>query len=610
MGFFGKVNKATEEYKRNSAKEKIQLAITSYQVNKEKTTLYEELRKVEGLTYIDPDNLEGPLYTVIVDGYQFEIKEDLSIEYKGKETSIQEKPEILEINYEKMQELEEVSVEIKAKTEDVAGLKEVKISYKTEQEGKTEYLDIATEKISGKEIISKVVVKFNGTYVIEVIGQNNQRTKKEIIISNIKEGGILASVTVGSLLEENQPSANLILTGKSEGSAIKTIELYINNTKVKTYEYKDLETQREEVYKIDNLGFYELKVCYAKVTTMNREENSEIKTIMNDKIIKTIEDLENLATEVNENNNTFEGKTIKLTNNITTNANWIPIGYWEGGDSTTWDGKKFAGRFEGNNHSVTITSLSKDEKYKSSGLFGMGIGCTINDLTVNGNLEVQIARIGGIIGIIKNSKISNCMNNGTIIDTKNDFHGGITGGADNCQITNCINTSTIYGNTEIGGIVGVAYASSEISNCSNSGLIKCYGTGEIRNENATAEAGIVGGIVGRLSENSTIEKCTNTGEITANASTILPKGILGGGITGQAIENANVITSKNEGNVHFDISSGSIKNLGVLGGIVGHLISSNIDQCFNIATVSAKYNENYGMNLIGGVARIYEFIND
>lgn len=599
MEYFGKANKASEEYKRNSAKEKIQLAIMSYQVNKEKTTLYDELRKIEGITYINPDNLEGPPYTVIVDGYKFEIKEDLELEYKD-ETSNQVKPKILEINYEKTQEVEELLIEIKAKIEDEAGLKQVILTYKTEQEGKTEYLDIAKEEVSGKESVSTFSVKFNGTYVIEVIGQNNQRVQEEIVISNIKEGGILAGITIGNLLEENQPTANLILTGKSEGNAIKAIELYINDNKVETYEYRNLEEQREEIYRIDTLGFYEAKKCYIKVIATNSEQISESKVVINDRIIKTTEDLKKLAVEVNENNNTFEGKTIELISDITTQANWTPIGYWESGDATIWRGKSFVGRFEGNNHSITITSLSKDETYQSSGLFGMGIGCNISNVTVNGRLDAQGITIGGIIGMIKNGNIHNCTNNSEIVDTKGDYHGGIIGRADNCQITNCTNTNTIYGNSEIGGIAGIAYASSSISNCNNSGLIKCYGIGEVKNGNATAQAGIVGGIIGKVNA-ATIKDCTNTGEITGNGITILPKGILAGGIAGQANEKANVITSKNKGNVHFDISSSSIKNSGVLGGVVGHLINATIDQCFNTATVSAKYNNNYRMNLIGGI---------
>lgn len=53
-GILGKANKASEEYKRNAAEEKIKLAIMSYQANKEKTTLYAELIKIDGLTSINP----------------------------------------------------------------------------------------------------------------------------------------------------------------------------------------------------------------------------------------------------------------------------------------------------------------------------------------------------------------------------------------------------------------------------------------------------------------------------------------------------------------------------------------------------------------------------
>ena len=72
MGYYGKAEKATEEYKIKTAEEKIKLAILSYQASKESTTAYDELIKIEGLSFITPrDPNGGPPFTVVVDDYEF-----------------------------------------------------------------------------------------------------------------------------------------------------------------------------------------------------------------------------------------------------------------------------------------------------------------------------------------------------------------------------------------------------------------------------------------------------------------------------------------------------------------------------------------------------------
>ena len=597
-GILSKANKASEEYKRNAAEEKIKIAIMSYQVNKEETTLYAELLAIEGLTSISPSDTSGPSYTVIVDGYEFEIKEDLSIEYKGeKDEPNQYMPEIIEINYEKIQKLEKIPIIIKAKTEDETGLKEISISYKKEEDGQTKYYNITSKEVTGKEATIEGEISFNGTYIIQVIGKNGKIKREEIEVSNIEEGGILATVTVGNLLENNEPKANLIINGEGEGIAIKEVQLYVAGKNVETYKYEDLQSKRKETYKLENLEFYKNTECYVKVIGINKEMASEPVSLMNDRIIKTKADLRNLATEVN-NGRTFENKTIQLIENIETGDNWIPIGYWNGIEADWEGGRYFSGTFEGNDHNITITSLTKDEKYKSSGLFGTGIGCTINKLTVEGRLDANMTMMGGIIGSIKDGRIVNCTNNCEITDTTKNWHGGITAQSYNSQIDNCINNGNIYGNSVVGGICGYLCNNSTLSNCTNSGIIKCYGTSEIKNGTAEGMAGVVGGICAK-NERSLIQYSTNLGEITGNVSTTDSNKIVAGGIAGWC-DYATVSTSKNKGTIHYDIATGHAE-FSAVGGITGYAIVSTIEQSFNIGTVTGKYNDNYGASLVGGV---------
>lgn len=76
-GILMKANQAKEEYAYKNAEEKVKLAIAEYQVKMREESLYSILSKIEGLEEIDPDcEIGGPPYIVVVDGYEFEVKEN------------------------------------------------------------------------------------------------------------------------------------------------------------------------------------------------------------------------------------------------------------------------------------------------------------------------------------------------------------------------------------------------------------------------------------------------------------------------------------------------------------------------------------------------------
>jgi len=203
-----------------------------------------------------------------------------------------------------------------------------------------------------------------------VVGQNNKIGTKEISITNIKEGSVLASIAGGEVT--NEAKATIQITGRGQGRAIQKMELFVDGKSAATYDYKDVNTVREESYTLENLEFYKDVPCYVKTwDSKGEEKTSATKIVSNTKIIKTATDLRNLATQVNNQDNTFEERTIQLIDNITTGENWMPIGYAVEEGGTNYTGKYFAGTFEGNSHEITITSSNKDTVYKSNGLFGI-----------------------------------------------------------------------------------------------------------------------------------------------------------------------------------------------------------------------------------------------
>lgn len=194
--------------------------------------------------------------------------------------------------------------------------------------------------------------------------------------------------------------------------------------------------------------------------------------------------------------------TIKCTVSSKTNGGWIPIGYWDEEDYFT--GKYFAGIFEGNNHTITLSSMTTDTKYRSTGIFGMVIGGEIYNLTSKGTNASEVMT-GGIAGAIKDGKIENCQNYCTITAEIGIVKAGISGVTDNSQLNKCKNFANISGYSQIGGICGTAGDNSKINDCVNSGTISYYLTSGV----STAGGGL-GGNSGFI-YNASVEQCYNNG---------------------------------------------------------------------------------------------------
>lgn len=485
-GIFSSSRQVVESYKMASAKEKIELSISSYQMNQENTTLIDELKKIEGFSSIHTQDDNRLPYKVVVDGYEFVINEDLSI--------------------------------------------------------------------------------------------SDQETPKE----DCEEGSILASIQTKDV-KQNQ--VLLTIRGESQGLPIEKMDLYVAGQIVKTYQYNDNKLEQEEIFTLSNMEFYQDLECYVVVTnTAKNTATSPSKIVKNIDTIESQVDLKNLATLVNSGNS-FSGKTIYLISDIITGTNWIPIGYYDGKDFFT--GMPFCGTFEGNHHTITISSLSKSDIYKSSGLFGLIIDGAVNNLKIAGHMDAPCAHVGGIAGGIKNTTISNCsnINNMTSFpstyDSNYNYHGGIVGFATSSSLLQCSNTDFIAGNTFVGGICGYAETNVKISNCTNSGSASCSGTSNISWANGASNSyGTVGGICGFLlnsKNNYGIIGCINTGNLIYNSNTVFT---VKGGIVGWA-KNSSILQSKNEGTIITAYSS-------AIGGIAGALTTNSVlDQCCNVNTIQS-----------------------
>ncbi|MBE6930538.1 MAG: hypothetical protein E7463_09685 [Ruminococcaceae bacterium] len=284
-------------------------------------------------------------------------------------------------------------------------------------------------------------------------------------------------------------------------------------------------------------------------------------------LINNIADLEAFRDAVN-GGNTYEGKYIKLTADITlTNENWTPIGTGTR-DSKSYTGYAFKGIFDGNNKIISgLTINSTTNKNAALGLFGVVDGGTVKNLKLdNVNINVSTSNlVGGAIGMMVNGATADDITvSGAVIG--NDGVGGIVGRLIiSGTITGCINNASVtssYGG--IGGIVGKAYYEDGANTSLFASIYRCTNNGTI-----TAPM-YVGGIVGLARAN--VIGCINNGPVVGGTQT--------GGIIGQLMAAGNVSDNENKARI-------SGKNH--LGGIIGDYSQSSDYTYYNV-TIANNIN--------------------
>lgn len=209
---------------------------------------------------------------------------------------------------------------------------------------------------------------------------------------------------------------------------------------------------------------------------------------------------------------------------------WSPIGSFKG---------HFNGFFDGDGHVISGVYINSSEDYQ--GLFA-------------GICHGGIKNLGIVDSYIKG----------------NDYVGGLAGqkrsnsSFDKIEIENCYFLGNIFGNSNVGGIVGYNYEidSAMIENCQNFGSINGVSN--------------VGGIAG-------LECCYNNGPVTGTSFV--------GGIVGY-----NTCSYAASSYIRYCYNTGTVKGNASVGGIAGSNQSTSItlatvwvENCYNIGTVNGNY---------------------
>ncbi len=175
-----------------------------------------------------------------------------------------------------------------------------------------------------------------------------------------------------------------------------------------------------------------------------------------------------------------------------------------------------------------ITNANATNNYGHvGGLIGRATaGATIKDCYFTGTAKGHYY-VGGLLGQLGGGTldISKSYASGVVtgnLETAGRYHGGIVGwlhsSATNTTITNCWTSNNVSGEQFIGGIVGAAESTVNVSNCFSNGTLKARGSG---------------GMVGRIQNTATVTKCLawNTINSTRTGDTQYASGAITGSVT-------------------------------------------------------------------------------
>ena len=327
-------------------------------------------------------------------------------------------------------------------------------------------------------------------------------------------------------------------------------------------------TIKDNEYIIDNNSNV-AKNDIEKVNDANPGEFSGEGTKTNPYLIESIEDMVNLATNVNNGEN-YEGKYFKLKQNLDFNS---IKSYVDANSKYLYNSNKCG--YEENESGTEIKTLcttgegfitiGREADKAFSGIFD-GNNCTIKNLYINiENIPTGKDYTIGLFGMIKNNEIKNLSVTGKITTATVNYVGGIVGYANN-------------NNTSV-----------TIENCSSAVNIS---------HNA---AGYVGGIVGCMY--GSIKKCTNIGNIESETDLENSSSYIGGiaGIAAKGFSEGEEVLSNciNKGDI-YGYAKGNTRLLDVsAGGIVGYNNGHVIDNCINYANVYGKCDINSAN--VGGI---------
>lgn len=190
--------------------------------------------------------------------------------------------------------------------------------------------------------------------------------------------------------------------------------------------------------------------------------------------ISSAAQLAGLAKIVNEGRDTFAGDTIVLIADIDLLLRpWTPIG--------TSNIRSFRGAFDGNKHKILNLNVGG---YNYAGLFGViAANASISNLGIASGSVGGSRYVGGLAGEANHATFAYCYNSAKVWGEYDV--GGLVGNiTSSVTFTNCYNSAQVSGIKRVGGLVGKSSLTS---------FINCYNSAQVLGTES------MGGLIGKTS---------------------------------------------------------------------------------------------------------------
>lgn len=302
------------------------------------------------------------------------------------------------------------------------------------------------------------------------------------VTSNSKNAGGIIGYMGKGVLTGNTVSGCTISAKYDVGGIANSVEPAVTFTKNKV---ENTKIYYEEDQSYDAAGIFTGgKVVYRydnnKTTFVPDSTNTNSNVTVNKLVaITTAEDLVAFAKDVNENGNSYAGKTVMLMNDIDlADIEWKPVGQTTGYSAATY----FQGTFDGNGKTISNLTIgessweegSNDGQNFATGFFGfIDVGSTtIKNVTFdNANVEGH-HWVGVVAGYMTGTVSDVTVTNSTVTSSyktsvaDGDKAGVIVGYINAGTVKNCTATKcTVTAGRDAGQIVGAA-KTEQVTGCS------------------------------------------------------------------------------------------------------------------------------------------------
>ena len=315
-------------------------------------------------------------------------------------------------------------------------------------------------------------------------------------------------------------------------------------------------------------------------------------------LIKTLDDLQSLQTQVNDKGFNYKGKWFRLANDIdmTQFGNWTPIGIV---------GNAFAGNLDGNHY--TIRNLKVNVASGYAGMFGYASYTTFQNLTLDSPVVTGNSYCGSLIGYDNDgATLINITANNVAVNSGNASAGGLVGRSGNISAKNCwVEGGSVTGRKIAAGICTDSDDNSPtVVNCHNSANINTTAT------SAARKSGIAAGIWACDTSGARGEftGCTNSGTVSGRN---YAAGIATAGRAITSCINSGAVTSTNGLAAGMSNNSAYAEKCGNTGtikgyanvsgsmGVAGINNSTGASFCYNTGKIISTYKSDWAYGISG-----------